>query len=81
MMEASAKYLRRAEAAEYVRAHWGIPCSRGLLDKLASVGGGPLFRRANRVPLYRVEDLDAWADARISGPMRKASDVPKVHAA
>jgi hypothetical protein len=69
-----AKYLRRAQAAQYVRNQYGFPCSTALLDKLASLGGGPVYRRANRVPLYAREDLDAWAEARISAPMGKASE-------
>jgi hypothetical protein len=69
-----AKYLRRDQAAQYVRNQYGFPCSTALLHKLASLGGGPVYRRANRVPLYARSDLDAWAESRISAPMRKASD-------
>ena len=76
-----AKYLRRDQAAQYVRSQYGFPCSTALLHKLASLGGGPVYRRANRVPLYARDDLDAWAEARISGPLRKASDDPDAQAA
>ena len=69
-----AKYLRRDQAAQYLRSQYGFPCSTALLHKLASLGGGPVYRRANRVPLYARDDLDTWAEARISGPLRKASD-------
>jgi hypothetical protein len=68
------EYLRRARAAEYIRQRWGIPCSQGYLDKLASVGGGPAFRRVGKWPLYVEGDLDAWVLSRITGPLRKASD-------
>jgi hypothetical protein len=67
-------YLRRAQAATYIKSRWGIPCSHAYLHKLASIGGGPEFRRAGRWPLYREADLDAWALSRITGPLRKASD-------
>ena len=36
-------HLRRRAAAEYLRAHWGIPCAEKTLAKLACVGGGPVF--------------------------------------
>src|SRR5262245_40026807 len=38
-------YLRRRAAAEYVRQHWGVPCSEKILVTLACVGGGPVHRR------------------------------------
>jgi hypothetical protein len=67
-------YLRRAQAATYIKSRWGIPGSHAYLHKLASIGGGPEFHRAGRWPLYREADLDAWAQSRITGPVRKASD-------
>jgi hypothetical protein len=69
-------YLRRAQAADYVRTQWGIPCSHGYLHKLASIGGGPVFRRAGKWPLYVQADLDAWARSRMTGPLSRASDAP-----
>jgi hypothetical protein len=69
-------YLRREDAAAYVRQKHKINCTAGYLAKLASAGGGPIFRRLhNRWALYTQEDLDTWACSRISGPLRKASDV------
>ena len=69
----AAKYLRRADAARYVRSTWGIPCSPKWLAKLAVVGGGPLFRKAGRFPIYSPGDLDEWAEARIGAPRRSTS--------
>ena len=37
MTTATARYLRRADAAHYVRATWGLPCSAKWLAKLAVV--------------------------------------------
>lgn len=71
------RYLRRAEAAAYVRQRWGMPCSRQWLAKLAVTGGGPVFRKAGRTPLYAPADLDAWAEARIGAPQRSTSDQPR----
>lgn len=67
-------YRRRKAAAEYVRERWGLPCQPSWLAKLAVVGGGPVFRRFGRVPVYSDDALDAWARSRLSGPMRSTSD-------
>ena len=68
------RYYRRVFAAEYVREEWGLPCSPAWLAKLAVVGGGPTFQKAGRTPLYSKEELDAWAESRLSPPMRSTSD-------
>jgi hypothetical protein len=68
-------YRRRVDAAEYVREKWGLPCSPAWLAKLAVVGGGPTYQKAGRTPLYTDENLDAWAESRLSPPMRSTSDV------
>jgi hypothetical protein len=69
------RYLRRGEAAAHVYAKWGIPCSPKTLAKLAVIGGGPVFRKAGRLPLYSASDLDAWAEGRISKPVRSTSEL------
>ena len=70
------RYLGRAEAAQYVRSRYGFPCSRQWLAKLAVLGGGPIFRKAGRNPVYAPADLDDWAMARIGEPQQSTSDVP-----
>ncbi len=67
------RYLRRANAAHYVRETWGMPCSAKWLAKLAVTGGGPIYRKAGRFPIYLPADLDAWAEARIGEPRRSTS--------
>jgi hypothetical protein len=62
------KYLRRKRASQYLEDRWGIRCKPNYLAKLAVVGGGPPFRKANRDPLYDPKDLDTWAQERI-GPL------------
>ena len=66
------EFLRRAEAANYVSKRYGFPCSRQWLAKLAVIGGGPLFRKAGRFPIYKPADLDTWAQSRI-GPARSST--------
>lgn len=68
-------FLRRADAASYIQSVYGFPCSRQWLAKLAVIGGGPVYRKAGRTPIYAPADLDAWARARIGQPQRSTSDV------
>ena len=61
-------YLRRKDAALYIQNRWGQPCSPKWLAKLAVVGGGPVFRKAGRYPVYSHAGLDDWAQARMGPP-------------
>jgi len=72
-MQITVYYLHRDQAAQYIRDVWGIPCSPTWLAKLAVVGGGPVFRKAGRFPIYSAADLDAWAESRIGAPRRSTS--------
>ncbi|WP_131118480.1 hypothetical protein [Lichenihabitans psoromatis] len=67
------RFYRRDAAADYVKGQWGLPCSRAWLAKLAVVGGGPVFRKAGRFPLYLQTDLDEWARSRIGEPRKSTS--------
>jgi hypothetical protein len=69
------RFLRRIEAAAYVSESYGFPCSCQWLAKLAVIGGGPIFRKAGRYPIYELGDLDQWARARIGPARRSTSDV------
>jgi hypothetical protein len=66
--------LRRSEVPAYLAEKHGIPIAVATLNKLASIGGGPLMTYAGRIPLYDVENLDAWAKARLSQPVRSTAD-------
>jgi hypothetical protein len=70
-------FLRRAEAATYVAKRYGFPCSRQWLAKLAVIGGGPLFRKAGRFPIYKPSDLDTWAQSRIGPEQASTSDTAR----
>jgi hypothetical protein len=72
------RYLRRNAAAEYISAKW-FPCAPKTLAKLACVGGGPIFRKAGRFPIYGPPDLDAWAQSRIGRPQRSTSDTGELN--
>jgi hypothetical protein len=64
---------RKATAA-YVRDKFGIPCTEGSLANMASSGIGPTYRLYSSRAYYLDQDVDIWAQARISAPVRKASD-------
>jgi hypothetical protein len=57
------RYLSRREAAAALAAH-GFPTAPATLEKLATVGGGPPFRKYGRRVIYEYGELLAWAEAR-----------------
>jgi len=57
-------YIRRSEAAKYLKDNYGVGTT-GTLAKLACIGGGPSFRKLGRFPLYTKEDLDNWANEKL----------------
>jgi hypothetical protein len=67
--------LRRAEAARYIRENHGIPCAPATLAKYACLGGGPVYRKAGKFPIYSQHDLDAWAAQRLGKPVRSTSEI------
>jgi hypothetical protein len=68
-------YMRRMQAGDYLKSHYGF-CSATLLSKLATIGGGPIYSKMGRLNLYRKSDLDRWAQSRISAPVRSTSEIP-----
>ena len=67
-------FFRRKAASQYLKDAWGLNCAHGTLAKLAVIGGGPIFRRMGRVPLYSMDDLDNWVEFKLSPPLRSTSD-------
>lgn len=67
--------LRRWEASEYLRIVHGIVVATATLAKLACIGGGPAYNKANRTPLYPVEELDRWARERLGKLLHSTSDM------
>lgn len=73
-MQFESKYLRRNEASDYLTAKH-FKCATTTLAKLAVLGGGPVFQKYGRFPVYTVEALDAWAASRLSPPTTSTSAV------
>ena len=68
------RFLRRKAASAYLHKTYGLDRAPSTLAKLAVIGGGPVFRRLNRIPLYSEDDLDNWVKSMLSEPMRSTSD-------
>lgn len=66
--------LRRKEVPAYLAEKHGIDIAFSTLNNLASTGGGPAMQYHGRIPLYRIEDLDVWAESRLSPPVRSTAE-------
>lgn len=72
-MPTTESFLRRTDAAAYLKARYGVGTA-ATLAKLACHGGGPLYRKLGRFPVYVTADLDAWAQSRISDKIASTSE-------
>jgi hypothetical protein len=66
--------LRRRQASAYLAEVHGVQEAPATLAKKACLGGGPIFESFGRVPYYRTEMLDSYAESRLSRPRRSTSD-------
>ena len=69
------RFLDRREAAAYLTDELGLRVSRNSLQKWATIGGGPAYRLFGIRAVYTVEDLDAWASAKLSPPRHSTSEI------
>ena len=67
-------FLSRSQAADYMCAE-GFTVSKNTLQKYATVGGGPVYRRFGRRAVYTRADLDAWIEQKLSDPIRSTSEI------
>jgi hypothetical protein len=74
MTAAPVARLNRKAASKYLLDMHGVSRTHATLAKLATVGGGPVFRKFGSRPLYEPADLDAWVLANISEPLRSTSN-------
>ncbi|MGK6317118.1 hypothetical protein [Neorhizobium sp. DT-125] len=72
--DASRPRLRRVDVPAYLAAKHGIDIAVSTLAKMATVGGGPPMQYSGRIPLYHVQDLDGWANERLSKSVRSTSE-------
>jgi hypothetical protein len=66
--------LRTRPAAAYLRERqgYGTPSS---LAKWRVTGEGPPFRRSGRLVLYDPDDIDSWAESKLTAPLRSTSEI------
>jgi hypothetical protein len=72
-MDSPERFLSRKEAAEFI-VNRGLPITKNTLDKMATLGGGPVHRKFGLRAVYRPEDLVAWIDGKLSKPRKSTSD-------
>jgi hypothetical protein len=71
--DAGGRPLNRKGSSAFLKSH-GYEVAEATLAKLASVGGGPVYRKFGRKVLYWPADLFEWAEARCSAPRRSTSE-------
>lgn len=65
--------LRRDEACVYLSAMHGVVLAPASLARMACLGGGPVYAKFNRSPLYLKSDLDAWVLEKLGQPITNTS--------
>lgn len=63
----SQRYYSRNEAADLIKSR-GLSITRNTLQKYATVGGGPVYRRFGNRAVYLEQDLDTWIQEKLSAP-------------
>ncbi|NUJ80298.1 hypothetical protein HUN39_09685 [Methylocystis sp. FS] len=71
-MSMDVRYLRRRAAAKYLQTRYGFGAYQTLC-KGAVTGFGPVYQRAGRVVVYKMEDLDRWAQSKLGEPQTSSS--------
>lgn len=67
------RYINREEAAQYLTHDLGLQVSKNTLQKWVTTGGGPTYRRFGKRAVYLIEDLQAWANQKLSTPRCSSS--------
>ena len=67
------RYLTRHEAASYLSER-GLLISKNTLQKFATVGGGPDYSIFGNRALYTPQNLDSWAETRLSASRKSTSE-------
>ena len=67
--------MNTTEAVEYLTKKHGLKTTRGTLNKLACIGGGPAFQKFGHKRLYTAESLNEWVCEKLSPPVRSTSEL------
>ena len=63
------RFLTRREAASYLSER-GLPVTKNTLQKFATIGGGPTYSIFGNRAVYTPDELEAWAEARLTASFR-----------
>jgi len=74
-MNTNLEKCRDRRGAAAFCADLGYPVAYATLERLAVVGGGSLFHKFGRKPIYREADLVMWIRSRCTSPRCSTSDV------
>ena len=66
-------FFDRREAADELTRR-GLKTSWRTLQKLATTGGGPIYQIFGNRAVYTDENLDAYAEGKLSAPRRSTSE-------
>lgn len=67
------RYINREQAAQYLTNDLGLEVSKNTLQKWVTTGGGPAYRRFGKYAVYSTDDLDAWAQEKLTAPRHSSS--------
>jgi len=70
--EHNERYLSLLETSEYIN-RLGLQVSKNTLQKWATTGGGPTYRRFGKRAVYLVSDINAWVASKLSSPRASSS--------
>jgi hypothetical protein len=65
----------RSMVPEFIETEFGIPVSSKKLSKLATVGGGPEYRKFGNQVFYEKHALRDWVHQKLSAPKRSSSNL------
>ena len=69
------RFLTRKNAAQYLTEQRGLPTTYSTLQKFACLGGGPIYRIFGNKAVYTEQDLDSFAESKLSAPRRSTSEL------
>jgi len=67
--------LPRAKVSEFIESEFGISVSPKTLSKLATIGGGPVYRKFGNRAFYEKHALRDWVHQKLSAPKKSSSNL------
>jgi hypothetical protein len=67
-------HLSTKETSQYLRDKHGVTRTGKTLDKLASIGGGPPYRKDGRLRKYEPSILDEWVEEKLTSQVTSTAE-------